>query len=458
MDDNEKVTQEQALAFINGEWDREVVPRLPANTAEMASRFGAFERAREIRSCTDLLRGLLNYVSGEGSLQATGAWAVLIQLADVSASDWGRRLRRARRWLEWLVTELIGSPDLRKESMTESSHGYQVLLVDATHVGQVGGRGDDWRLHIAYDWLAGKLASLQITDVQGAEGLWHLPNAPKIIWVTDRAYGYRDELFLSSDHNQEVVTRISPRNFPCLNADGTSFDFAQWLGEEGGSKRSCKVFITPKPGRSEAPRQIEVRLVAQRISGAAQCRELAAAKRRASKKSQELSKETKEETEWIVIATTLSERWSIEEVLHLYRARWLIERLFKLMKSLAHLVRLPTRTPESSEAYLLAWFVFWLLQEEVQEDLRQDFAQLPDQDLWPEDEKKPVSRWTMTMLTLSLLSQQIRGTWTCKRWQECLAQLLRFCGPSSRHRRHWETFLHHRLTQGFASVPVDVST
>jgi hypothetical protein len=332
MYDNEKIRYTQALALLNGEWDREVVPRLPPDTAEMAAVFGAFERARKIGSCTDLLRGLLSYVSGQGSLQATGAWAVLIQLADVSASDWGRRLRRARRWLEWLVTELIGSQAIGKPCQTDSSHGYQVWLVDATHVGQVGGTGEDWRLHIAYDWLAGKLASLQITDVQAAEGLWHLPTTSKIIWVTDRAYGYRDELFLSSDHNQQVVTRISPRTFPCLSTSGTPFDIAGWLAEEGGSKRSCWVSISSKPRRGEASRQIPVRLVAQRISGEAQQRELEAAKRRASKNSHTLSEATKQETEWILIATTLSERWSLEEVLHLYRARWLIERLFKLMR------------------------------------------------------------------------------------------------------------------------------
>ena len=178
MYDNENVTQAQALALINGEWDREVVPRLPSNVAEMAAVFGAFERSRKIRSSTDLLRGLLAYVSGQGSLQSLGAWSVLIDRAKVSASDWCRRLRKARRWLEWLMTELIGSPTDEKQSQADASHGYRVWLIDATHVGQEGGTGDDWRLHISYDWVAGKLVSLKVTDVQGAEGFWHLPPAP----------------------------------------------------------------------------------------------------------------------------------------------------------------------------------------------------------------------------------------------------------------------------------------
>ena len=179
MDDNENVRYAQALALINGEWDREVVPRLPENIAEMASRLGAFERARKIRSSTDLLRGLLAYVSGQESLQTVGAWAVLVGLADVSASDWCKRLCQARRWLEWLTTELIGELAFSKPSQADGSHGYRVWLVDATHVGEEGGTGDDWRLHICYDWLAARLVSLKVTDKQGAEGFWHMPDAPR---------------------------------------------------------------------------------------------------------------------------------------------------------------------------------------------------------------------------------------------------------------------------------------
>lgn len=235
MYDNETIKHEQALALINGEWDREVVPRLPPKTAEMASRLGAFERSRKIGSSTDLLRGLLAYVSGQESWQDTGAWALLIKLAHVSASDWCKRLRQSRRWLEWLMTELIGSPASGKQSQADGSHGYRVWLVDATHVGEEGGTGNDWRLHTCYDWLAGRLASLKVTDVQGAEGFWHLPDAPRTIRVADRAYGYRDELLESCDHDQQAVVRVCPRTFPCLDADGTPFDIEGWLAEEGGA-------------------------------------------------------------------------------------------------------------------------------------------------------------------------------------------------------------------------------
>src|SRR6266705_520001 len=133
---SEVEARKQALEFLNGEWDREVVPRLPENIAEMAKIYGAFERGRLIRSSTDLLRGFLGYVSGNESLQATGAWAVLIGLADVSASNWCHRLSKARAWLEWLMAHLIGSPAAGMQGEADSSHCYRIWLLDATHVGQ----------------------------------------------------------------------------------------------------------------------------------------------------------------------------------------------------------------------------------------------------------------------------------------------------------------------------------
>ena len=411
MYDNESGTYAQALAFVNGEWDREVVPRLPDNIAEMASRLGAFERARKIRSSTDLLRGLLAYVSGNASLQNLGAWALLINLADVSASDWCKRLYRARRWLEWLMTELIGQPASGKQDPVDASHGYRVWLVDGTHVGQEGGTGDDWRLHICYDWLAGRLISRSVTDKQAAEGFWHVPNAPRTIRVADRAYGYRDELLECSDGNQEAVVRICSSTFPCLDADETPFDIEGWLGEDGGSRRSRWVWITSS-GRRETSGKIPVQMHAQRISGAALQREREAAKRRANKQGHALSKTTEQECEWILIATTLSERWSVEEVLLLYRARW---RDPAALQTDAHPWPISSDSqPEHKKALKLIsrrGRVLWLLQEEVQHDLREEFASQASQEIWQEDEE-PLSRWTMTQLSLSLLLLEIRGVWT----------------------------------------------
>src|ERR1700694_2574463 len=91
------------------DWKTEVVPRLPAQLEEQARKLKAFERCREIGSAADLLRGLLAYVYTTHSFQHLSLWSVLIGLADVSATDWRKRLQRAAVWGQWLLQEVLAS-------------------------------------------------------------------------------------------------------------------------------------------------------------------------------------------------------------------------------------------------------------------------------------------------------------------------------------------------------------
>jgi hypothetical protein len=74
--------QAQASASED-EWTKEVLPRLPAQLEEQAMKLKAFERSRKISSATDLLRGLLVYVSTAHSFQQVSIWGVLCGVADV---------------------------------------------------------------------------------------------------------------------------------------------------------------------------------------------------------------------------------------------------------------------------------------------------------------------------------------------------------------------------------------
>src|SRR6266566_9718880 len=90
------------------DWEKEVVPRLPAYLEEQAKKLKAFERSREISSATDLLRGLLAYVYTAHSFQHLSMWSVLIGLADVSANAWRKRLQKAS---DWLLQEVLSTAE-----------------------------------------------------------------------------------------------------------------------------------------------------------------------------------------------------------------------------------------------------------------------------------------------------------------------------------------------------------
>ncbi len=99
----------QASPAAAEEWATEVVARLPANMQQQARVLKAFERSRQIRSASDLLRGLLAYVYTVHSFQHLSIWSLLLGVADVSANDWRKRLQGASTWLTWLLQEVLAA-------------------------------------------------------------------------------------------------------------------------------------------------------------------------------------------------------------------------------------------------------------------------------------------------------------------------------------------------------------
>ncbi len=161
-------TEESSQAIgSQDDWTKEVVPHLPAQVEEQAKKLKALERERSISSATDLLRGLLAYVYTAHSFQQLSMWSLLIGLADVSANDWRKRLRKASDWLlqEVLAMAVVVSPWLVRTGLR------RILLIDGTHWKCLGPQGIVMRVHTAFDLLAGRLTQIKVTDCHEGEHL-----------------------------------------------------------------------------------------------------------------------------------------------------------------------------------------------------------------------------------------------------------------------------------------------
>lgn len=187
---------------------------------------------------------------------------MILGIADISEAAWRKRVRQCGEWLDWLLREVVAP--VRSAIGSQPLPGRpRVILVDGTRLGQTGGTGDEWRVQLAYDLVAGRLVHVQIGDCHQAEtpetlqlAGWilllstleaeHWP-AEKLFWL----YRNRWQIELLIKQMKQFLSRVRLRSSHPETVRATLLAaLVAWaLQEEEGQALLRTLMTMPEPGQ-----------------------------------------------------------------------------------------------------------------------------------------------------------------------------------------------------------------
>jgi hypothetical protein len=316
---------------------------LPQGWREMARTTGALRRVRDFPDAESLLRVLLLHVANGYSLAETAVRARQLGV-EVSSVAIYKRLRASEEWLRWLAEQERGEQRLRMESQ-----GRPVRAVDATTVSEPGSTGTDWRVHYAINLTNLQCDFFELTGVEGGETLRRVPVRRGDIILGDRIYATPVGAAHVRNAYADLVVRLNRQSLPlfdpAMEKPLVVLRLYRQLKVGQAQQWSTRV---KQPGGG----WIAGRLVAIKRSAEATRKARRRLERKASKAQKKVSRASWLAAQYFAVWTTLSDTFSAEAVLELYRLRWQIELAFKRMKSILSLGHLPKKDPASARAWL----------------------------------------------------------------------------------------------------------
>ncbi len=96
-----------------------------------------------------------------------------------------------------------------------------------------------WRVHTAFDLLAGRLTQLKVTDQHQGEQLEVFELQAGDLVITDRANGLRARMVSVLRQGADLLVRFTPHHLPLQDEQGKAITVAKWL--KGRHAKACRV-------------------------------------------------------------------------------------------------------------------------------------------------------------------------------------------------------------------------
>jgi len=321
---------------------------LPKGWEERARQLGAWRRTpRSIPSTESLLRLLLIHLADGCSLRETVVRAQQGGIASISDVALLKRLRAASEWFRWMAAEMLKSRASLQETPSWLKN-YRVRAVDASVICEPGSTGTDWRIHYSFDLFGLRCNEFYVTGPRAGESFARFKVLPGDLMLGDRAYGRLKGFRHVVSCGGHFLSRLKNKAFLVRGGGGQAESWAPLvetlsIGEAGN---------WPLVAQAKDQPDFPLRLCALRLSEEAAEQSVRRAQKELRKKQRRLDPQTLALRRYIILATSLPELVSAQQVLELYRARWQIELAFKRLKSIMGLGHLPKEDEESARAWL----------------------------------------------------------------------------------------------------------
>ena len=332
---------------------------MPEGWKEAAKTEKALIRGRNIKTPEELLRLNFLYQTYGGSY---GLTAALTQISEnqegLNKTAVEKRIVNSADWLKWLCENLSRQEGFIVEP-PEYLNGYRVNVVDASDYACKGSRGAEFRFHYMMNLFTLNTTEMYFTKASEGETLTRYTQIKENdIIIADRGYCSIKEIRHVLAHKGNYVLRMRSNSFHLYQEDGTKFDLTEELKKDYTPGRKINMPLLIKSGKERIP----VRVCAIAKSD----KDVRKSERHMKKSNHNRRPLSELQTVWshfVVVVTSLEDKFSTTQILELYRMRWQIELVFKRFKSIFGGREFTARKEKSVKAWFYGKFLIAIICE-----------------------------------------------------------------------------------------------
>ena len=305
---------------------------MPTGWKEAAKETGALVRSRNISTPEELLR--LNFLY-QTSGDSYGLTSALTQISEnqtgLNKTAVQKRITNSAEWLKWILLHLCQEEKYLTEP-PEWLKDYRVCLTDASDYSKQGSKNADVRFHHMIELFTFNIVEFYFTEASEGEKISRFKNLQsKDIIIADRAYGTIKGMEYVVSKDADFLFRLKARAFNLYTEEKELFDLTAFLQENYSAGKKIDLDLFYKSGKEYRP----VRICAIGKNEKDIEKSHKHTQKSNSKKNRgKISDLQKIYSQYVVVATSLPNDISVEQILELYRMRWQIELVFKRLKSI----------------------------------------------------------------------------------------------------------------------------